>query len=76
LFDENKTFAGFNLRHFLYQQNGSDYCRTVVENIFKLYSEGKVKPVVDSVWAFEDVSGLFFFLTREYSNAFTSLTGN
>lgn len=56
LFDENKTFAGFNLRHLLYQQNGSDYCRLVVDNVFKLYSEGKIKPVVDSVWAFEDVT--------------------
>jgi hypothetical protein len=56
LFDENKTFAGFNLRHLMYQQNGSDYCRLVVDNVFKLYSEGKIKPVVDSVWAFEDVT--------------------
>ncbi|KAG5678363.1 hypothetical protein PVAND_008045 [Polypedilum vanderplanki] len=56
LFDENKTFTGFNLRHFLYQQNGADYCRTVIENVFKLYSEGKIKPVIDSVWAFEDVT--------------------
>lgn len=43
------------MRHFLYQQNGSDYCRTVIENVFKLYTDGKIKPLIDSVWAFEDV---------------------
>jgi hypothetical protein len=39
----------------MYQQNGADYCREVVGNIFKLFKDGKFKPVVDSVWAFEDV---------------------
>lgn len=56
LFDENKSLAGFNLRHLLYQQDGSEYVRSTVEKIFDLWKDGKVKPVVDSAWALEDVA--------------------
>lgn len=56
LFDENKSLAGFNLRHLLYQQDGSEYIRSTVNKIFDLWKEGKVKPVVDSAWALEDVA--------------------
>lgn len=56
LFDENKSLAGFNLRHLLYQQDGSAYVRSTVEKIFDLWKDGKVKPVVDSAWALEDVA--------------------
>lgn len=56
LFDENKSLSGFNLRHLLYQQDGSAYVRSTVEKIFALWKDGKVKPVVDSTWALEDVA--------------------
>ncbi|XP_055606939.1 synaptic vesicle membrane protein VAT-1 homolog-like [Uranotaenia lowii] len=56
LFDENKSLAGFNLRHLLYQQDGSEYIRSTVDKIFGLWKDGKVKPVVDSAWALEDVA--------------------
>lgn len=56
LFDENKSLAGFNLRHLLYMQDGSAYVRSTVEKIFGLWKDGKVKPVVDSAWALEDVA--------------------
>lgn len=56
LFDENKSLAGFNLRHLLYQQDGSAYVRSTVDKIFALWKDGKVKPVVDSTWALEDVA--------------------
>lgn len=56
LFDENKSLGGFNLRHLLYQQDGSEYVRSTVDKIFGLWKEGKVKPVVDSAWALEDVA--------------------
>lgn len=55
LFDENKTLSGFNLRHLLYQQDGSEYVKNVMNDVLKLYKDGKVKPVIDSTWAFEDV---------------------
>ncbi|XP_049542984.1 synaptic vesicle membrane protein VAT-1 homolog-like [Anopheles darlingi] len=56
LFEENKSLAGFNLRHLLYQQDGSEYIRSTVDKIFGLWKDGKIKPVVDSAWALEDVA--------------------
>lgn len=55
LYDENKTIAGFHLRQLIFKQNRHEYVKTVVDNLFRLYNEGKIKPVIDSVWAFEDV---------------------
>lgn len=55
LFDENKTLSGFNIRHLLYQQNGAPYIKKVIDSVFKLWQDGKIKPVVDSTWALEDV---------------------
>ena len=60
LFDENKTVMGFNLRHLLYQQDGSEYVRSTVSKVFDLFKDGKIKPTVDSTWALEDVSRLVF----------------
>lgn len=56
LFDENKSLMGFNLRHLLYQQDGTDYVRRTVEKVFALWEDGKIKPTIDSVWAYEDVA--------------------
>lgn len=56
LFDENKSLAGFNLRHLLYQQGGVEYVRQTMATVFDLWSAGKIKPVVDSVHALEDVA--------------------
>ncbi|XP_069675674.1 synaptic vesicle membrane protein VAT-1 homolog-like [Periplaneta americana] len=55
LFDENKTLSGLNLRHLLFQQSGAPYAKGVMESVFSLWKEGKIKPVVDSTWALEDV---------------------
>lgn len=56
LFEENKTISGFNLRQFLYHQDGHDHVRSTVEKVYKLFTDGKVKPTIDSRHAFEDVS--------------------
>lgn len=56
LFDENKTIAGFNLRHLLYQQNRADYISGIFDKVIELWRTEKIKPVVDSKWALEDVS--------------------
>lgn len=56
LFDENKSLAGFNLRHLMYQQGGVEYVRQTMATVFALWSAGKIKPVVDSVHALEDVA--------------------
>ncbi|XP_018903589.1 synaptic vesicle membrane protein VAT-1 homolog-like isoform X2 [Bemisia tabaci] len=55
LFEDNKSVSGFNLRHLLHQQNGSAYIAGIVEKVFALFKDGKIKPIVDSTWALEDV---------------------
>lgn len=56
LFDENKSLAGFNLRHLLYQQDGSAYVRNTMNKVLDLWKNGSIKPTVDSTWALEDVA--------------------
>uniref|UniRef100_V5GJ73 Synaptic vesicle membrane protein VAT-1 protein n=1 Tax=Anoplophora glabripennis TaxID=217634 RepID=V5GJ73_ANOGL len=56
LFDENRTLCGFNLRRLMYQQNGEEHVKHTVQKVFKLFQEGKIKPLLDSTWALEDVA--------------------
>ncbi|XP_014217312.1 synaptic vesicle membrane protein VAT-1 homolog-like [Copidosoma floridanum] len=56
LYDENKSLSGFNLRNLMYQNGNHEMVQRVVNQVFKLWSEGKVKPVIDSTWALEDAS--------------------
>ncbi|CAH0550798.1 unnamed protein product [Brassicogethes aeneus] len=56
LFDENRTLSGFNLRRLMYAQNGADYVQKTVQEVFKLFQDGKIKPLLDSTWALEDVA--------------------
>lgn len=56
LFDESKSLAGLNLRHLLFQHGRAECVRRAVDAVFQLWLDGKVKPLVDSTWALEDVS--------------------
>ncbi|XP_055701377.1 synaptic vesicle membrane protein VAT-1 homolog-like [Phlebotomus papatasi] len=56
LFDENKSLAGFNLRHLMYQQDGVEYVKNTMTAVFDLWKGGKIKPTIDSTWALEDVA--------------------
>lgn len=56
LFDENRTLSGFNLRRLMYQQNGADHVKQVVQKVIQLFQEKKIKPLLDSTWALEDVA--------------------
>jgi hypothetical protein len=38
-----------------------------MHKVFVLYKEGKIKPVVDSVFTFEDVYFVFFFFSFIYN---------
>lgn len=40
----------------MYQQNGIDEVKSVVQKVLKLFQDGKIKPQLDSTWALEDVS--------------------
>lgn len=46
----------------MYQQGGVDYVQKIVQKVFSLYKDGKIKPTVDSTWALEDVSTRILFL--------------
>ena len=56
LFDENKTVSGFSLRTLLFRQGRHELARDIVHKLFQMYNDGKVRPKIDSAWAFEDVS--------------------
>ena len=56
LYDENKTVSGFCLRTLLFRQGRHELAREIVNKLFKLYSDGRIRPRIDSAWAFEDVS--------------------
>uniref|UniRef100_A0A0B6ZIY0 Enoyl reductase (ER) domain-containing protein n=1 Tax=Arion vulgaris TaxID=1028688 RepID=A0A0B6ZIY0_9EUPU len=55
LYDDNKLIGGFQLRRLLFRQGHHEYIRKTVSKVLELYSQGKIKPTIDSVWAFEDV---------------------
>ncbi|KYB26740.1 synaptic vesicle membrane protein VAT-1 homolog-like isoform X1 [Tribolium castaneum] len=56
LFDENRTISGFNLRRLLFQQGGHEFVHKAVQEVFALFQQKKIKPLVDSTWALEDVA--------------------
>ena len=53
---DNRTVCGFHLGKLLLKDNSKELIRDAMNDIFKLYNDGVVKPVVDTTWAFEDVS--------------------
>ncbi|KAF7995610.1 hypothetical protein HCN44_006717 [Aphidius gifuensis] len=55
VFEENKTISGFNLRHLMHQQGGHAFVARAVDQVFKLWNDGHIKPKIDSIWALEDV---------------------
>lgn len=55
LYEENKVMAGFSLLNLLFKQGRSSLVTKVMDNLIKLYNERKIKPVVDSLWALEEV---------------------
>ncbi|XP_075266462.1 synaptic vesicle membrane protein VAT-1 homolog-like isoform X2 [Convolutriloba macropyga] len=56
LFDDNRSVGGFNLINLLFDQGQHQLVQDVVKDLFKLYKEGKIKPVIDSTWAMEEVT--------------------
>ncbi|XP_041916762.1 synaptic vesicle membrane protein VAT-1 homolog-like [Alosa pseudoharengus] len=55
LYDENKVMAGFSLLNLLFKQGGCSQVKNAVHKLFSLYNEKKIKPLVDSLWALEEV---------------------
>lgn len=55
LYEENKVIAGFSLLNLLFKQGRAGLIRGVVDKLIGLYNQKKIKPVVDSLWALEEV---------------------
>ncbi|XP_072237352.1 synaptic vesicle membrane protein VAT-1 homolog-like [Leuresthes tenuis] len=55
LYEENKVIAGFSLLNLLFKQGRSSLVRSVMDKLLCLYEQKKIKPVVDSLWALEEV---------------------
>lgn len=56
LMTKNKAACGYHLI------SDPDFVREAAREILALYDEGKIKPKIDSVWAYEDVSFLIHCL--------------
>ncbi|KAJ6666068.1 hypothetical protein lerEdw1_000972 [Lerista edwardsae] len=55
LYEENKVMAGFSLLNLLFKQGRSGLINSVMDKLIILYNEKKIKPLVDSLWALEEV---------------------
>ena len=57
LYEENRSLCGFNLHSFLFTQmfNSRRYVSDILGKLFTLYAEGHIKPIIDSVYSFDDV---------------------
>lgn len=53
LLHQNKAVCGY---HLGYLHEEVELLRSVVDELSNLYSQGKIKPKVDSVWPFDQVS--------------------
>lgn len=52
---ENRTVCGFILRELI---GNHELLHEAMKHLFELYSEGKIKPLIDQVFALEEVSAV------------------
>lgn len=55
LYEENKVIAGFSLLNLLFKHGKCRLIKSVMNKLLCLYDKKKIKPVVDSLWALEEV---------------------
>lgn len=55
LYEENKVIAGFSLLNLLFKQGRCSLVKKVMDKLLCLYTQKKIRPVVDSLWALEEV---------------------
>ncbi|XP_054476090.1 synaptic vesicle membrane protein VAT-1 homolog-like [Anoplopoma fimbria] len=55
LYEENKVIAGFSLLNLLFKHRKCSLVKSVMDKLLCLYDQKKIKPVVDSLWALEEV---------------------
>ncbi|CAF0710877.1 unnamed protein product [Brachionus calyciflorus] len=58
LYEENRSLSGFNLHNFLFNQMFSSrrYIQDIFSKLFNLYRDGHIRPVIDSIHSFDDIS--------------------
>jgi NADPH:quinone reductase-like Zn-dependent oxidoreductase len=63
LYEENRSISGFSLHNFLFNPyHGSRrFIVDILSKLFNMYRDGLIKPIIDSVYSFDDVA-LFFCL--------------
>jgi NADPH:quinone reductase-like Zn-dependent oxidoreductase len=56
LYEENRSLCGFNLYNLLHNEpvNSRIYISNIFTKLFELYQNGKIKPVIDSIFSFEN----------------------
>ncbi|XP_060894164.1 synaptic vesicle membrane protein VAT-1 homolog-like [Labrus mixtus] len=55
LYEENKVMAGFSLLNLLFKNGKCSLVKSVMDKLLCLYNQKKIRPVVDSLWALEEV---------------------
>ncbi|CAJ1049636.1 synaptic vesicle membrane protein VAT-1 homolog-like [Xyrichtys novacula] len=55
LYEENKVMAGFSLLNLLFKHGKCSHVKSVMDKLLRLYDQKKIRPVVDSLWALEEV---------------------
>lgn len=60
LYEENKVIAGFSLLNLLFKQNRGDKVKAVMDKLISLFNQKKIRPLVDSLWALEEVRPLSY----------------
>ncbi|EUB61772.1 Synaptic vesicle membrane protein VAT-1-like protein [Echinococcus granulosus] len=55
LLEENKCLGGFSLKQMLFRQHHSSLVFEAWKALQQLLVEGKIEPIVDSEWSFEEV---------------------
>ncbi|KAJ3593032.1 hypothetical protein NHX12_005370 [Muraenolepis orangiensis] len=56
LYEDNKVIAGFSLLNLLFKQGGCARVKSVMDRLLSFYNQGRIKPVVDSLWALEEMA--------------------
>lgn len=58
LYEENRSLSGFNLHNFLFNQmfNSRRFIQEIFTKLFNFYRDGLIRPIIDSVYAFDDIS--------------------
>ncbi|XP_074522136.1 synaptic vesicle membrane protein VAT-1 homolog-like [Halichoeres trimaculatus] len=55
LYEESKIMAGFSLLNILFKHGKCSLVKSVMDKLLCLYAQKKIRPVVDSLWALEEV---------------------